>query len=467
MSENILNKIVETKKRELIERKKSISVETFQNGLAKSERSFFDALNNNQSDFIFECKKASPSKGLIRKDFNLGEILEVYKDYASAISVLTDFPFFQGSFSYLTQASQTVKQPILCKDFFIDPYQVYEARHYGADAILLMLSVLDNEKYKELSKVAKQLNLDVLTEVHDTEEMQRAIQLGAKIIGVNNRNLKDLSIDIKTTEILINQLPEKIKNNPNILFISESGINNHQQVKQLAPKVNGFLIGSSIMSKDNIRQQCKELLFGQIKICGLKQKADAITADQSGAIYGGLIFYPKSPRYINLDQAQEIVNTADLIYVGVFVNEKIENIVNTVNQLQLTVIQLHGDESKETIAELKERLPQCDIWKAISVKKEMLQAIDFNNSNVSHYLLDTYHVEQRGGSGETFDWSLLDSIENIEHNKIIIAGGLNNDNIIQASKLNTFLLDVNSGVEDSPANKSINKIKQLFSTLRV
>jgi indole-3-glycerol phosphate synthase/phosphoribosylanthranilate isomerase len=463
MSNNILAEIVANKEQELILRKQRLSIDDLKNNLTNSKRSFFDALNSEKSDFIFECKKASPSKGLIRKNFDLPEILAVYKDFASAISVLTDYTYFKGSFEFLAKASQTVSQPVLCKDFFIDIYQVYEARHFGADAILLMLSVLDDAQYIKLADVARQLDLDVLTEVHDNEELQRAIKLKARIIGINNRNLKDLSIDLATTESLVSQIPDDIRRDT--LIVSESGISNRQQIKRLAPLVNGFLIGSSIMAEENVRKQCKKLIYGTTKICGLTSENSAKTAFEQGAIYGGLIFYSKSPRCVDLEQAKAITKAAPLDYVGVFVNEDEQTLIYTATKLALKVIQLHGDETREYIKNIKEALPQCDIWKAISIKVDSTTkpSLFEADSNIDRYLLDTHNGQMRGGSGQSFDWSLL---ERIDKQKVMLAGGINIDNVESASKLNTFGLDINSGVEDSPGIKSEIKITTIFEALR-
>ncbi len=462
MSDNILSSIVKNKQQELISRKKTMNLDYLKQKATKSSRSFYNALNTNKSDFIFECKKASPSKGLLRDNYDLDEILSVYKDYASAISVLTDYKYFKGSFSDLSKVSQTVKQPVLCKDFFVDEYQVYEARYFGADAILLMLSVLTDKQYKSLSNVARILNLDVLTEVHDNKEMQRALALKARIIGINNRNLKTLSIDLSTTEELTSNLPDNIAEGT--LFISESGINNHAQVNTLAPLVNGFLVGSSIMEKENIRLQCKKLIYGVTKICGLDSEASAITAYQQGAIYGGLIFYANSPRNLDIDTAIAITNAAPLEYVGVFVNEDKAKIIETAKTLSLSVIQLHGDESVNYIEKLKKALPSCEIWKAYSISKEMQSMEEIVlDDNVDRYLLDTYNTKKRGGSGESFDWSFLDKIDK---HKYILAGGIDINNVKQASQLNMFAIDINSGVENSPGKKSRNKIIQVYTALR-
>ncbi len=191
MQETVLNKIVRDKAQWVAARKQQQPLASFQNEIVPSERSFYHALQGARTAFILECKKASPSKGLIRENFDPVEIASVYKDFASAISVLTDEQYFQGSFDFLPLVSKTVSQPVLCKDFMIDPYQIYLARHYQADAILLMLSVLDDEQYRQLAAVAHSLNMGVLTEVISEEELQRAVQLEAKVIGINNRDLRD------------------------------------------------------------------------------------------------------------------------------------------------------------------------------------------------------------------------------------------------------------------------------------
>ena len=170
-------------------------------------------------------------------------IASIYKHYASAISVLCDEKYFQGSFDFLPIVSQVAPQPILCKDFTIDPYQIYLARYYQADACLLMLSVLDDEQYRQLSAVAHSLNMGVLTEVSNEEELERAIVLKAKVVGINNRDLRDMSIDLNRTRQLAARL------GPDVTVISESGIHTYAEVRELSHFANGFLIGSALMEQ--------------------------------------------------------------------------------------------------------------------------------------------------------------------------------------------------------------------------
>ena len=301
---NVLDKIVADKKLELIERKAARPLESFKDQAVPTSRDFYKALAAPGTQFILECKKASPSKGLIREPFDLTEITAAYKKYASCMSVLTDTKYFQGSFDYLEFVRSQVDQPLICKDFFIDEYQVYMARIYGGDAILLMLSVLNDEEYTALHKVADSLNMAVLTEVSNEEEVHQALDLNAKIIGINNRDLRDLSTDLATTEKLRKLIPE------DKVVISESGIYTHQDVKRLAPLCDGFLIGSSLMAEADLEQACRRVIFGENKVCGLTRSQDAQAAYNAGAVYGGLIFHPKSPRCVDLDCAQAITQSA-------------------------------------------------------------------------------------------------------------------------------------------------------------
>ncbi|GAM72421.1 indole-3-glycerol phosphate synthase [Vibrio sp. JCM 19236] len=279
----VLAKIVDDKAIWVAERKQTQPLETFKDSLEQSDRNFYEALSGDKTKFILECKKASPSKGLIRDDFDLDYIASIYANHADAISVLTDEKYFQGNFDFLPQVKRLTTQPVLCKDFMIDTYQVYLARHYQANAILLMLSVLTNEEYKELAEVAHSLGMGVLTEVSNDEELERAIKLKAKVVGINNRNLRDLTIDLNRTKELAPKLPE------GTTVISESGIYNHQQVRDLSKFANGFLIGSSLMAEQNLELAVRKVLIGENKVCGLTHADDAAKAYQAGAVFGGLI----------------------------------------------------------------------------------------------------------------------------------------------------------------------------------
>ncbi len=428
----VLEKIVQDKALWVEARKSQQPLASFQNDLQPAERHFYEALRGTRTVFILECKKASPSKGLIRADFDPATIAGIYRHYASAVSVLTDEKYFQGSFDFLPVVSAAITQPVLCKDFIIDPYQIYLARYYQADAILLMLSVLDDEQYRQLAAVAHSLKMGVLTEVSNEEELERAIALEAKVVGINNRDLRDLSIDLNRTRQLAPRLSH------GVTVISESGIHNYAQVRELSHFANGFLIGSALMEEHDLPE-------------------DAQAAHQAGALYGGVIFAAGSPRQVNEAQAQVVIAAAPLKYVGVFRNQPIGDVVTLATRLSLAAVQLHGDEDKAYVAELRQALPaSVRIWKALSIQ-DRLPPRDW--PHVDRYVLDN----GQGGSGQRFDWSLLQGEELAD---VLLAGGLSADNCVEAAQLGCAGLDFNSGVESAPGIKDASKVAAVFRTLR-
>ncbi|OAT46834.1 indole-3-glycerol phosphate synthase/phosphoribosylanthranilate isomerase [Proteus hauseri ATCC 700826] len=446
----VLNAIVKDKAEFLVARKAAQPLSEFQHKITPSTRSFYQALTQPQTVFILECKKASPSKGLIRADFDPATIAKIYQPYAAAISVLTDEKYFQGSFDYLQQVSNAVHQPVLCKDFIVDEYQIYLARFYQADAILLMLSVLNDNEYRALSAVAHQLNMGVLTEVSTEEERQRAINLNAKVIGINNRDLRDLSIDLARTQQLSQGLPQ------DAIIISESGIHTHQQVKALSQFANGFLVGSALMSQENIDQAVRALTLGKHKVCGLTRTQDIKTAYLVGAYYAGLIFAEKSPRKVTLSQAKKLITQAPMSYVGVFQNQPLELICDYAEELSLSAIQLHGQEDSQFIKQLRQKLsPNCEIWQAINMaKQDDIQPIALADK----YVLDN----GAGGTGKTFNWQ---HIPKTLREKALLAGGLNSENCLSAVKTGCIGLDFNSGVESAPGIKDPQLLAQVFNQL--
>lgn len=458
---NILEQIVDNRRIEIAKLKQELPLASFIDDLVPSTKDMYQALTRTKdkpyAGFILECKKASPSKGLIRADFDVAEIASIYDNYAAAISVLTEHKYFQGDFNYLKTVSDLVNCPVLNKDFFFDSYQVYLARYYGADAILLMLSVLNDEQYKELAAVAQSLNLAILTEVSNEEERDRAIALNAKLIGINNRNLRDLSTDISRTFDLAPTIPD------DRIIISESGIYNNAQVRELAPAVDGFLVGSSVMAEADIDLACRQLILGHHKVCGLTRPEHAGFAIEAGAEFGGLIFAEKSPRCISKAQAKAIVSeNPSLKYVGVFVNHTQDEVIEFANELALCAVQLHGQESDDYIASLRKKLSQdCQIFKALPVES----VVPSLTNHVEHIVLDGKHA----GSGASFNWqALADSEQDLS--RCFLAGGLKAENITQACQQlcnqELFGLDINSGVESSPGIKCRDKLQQVFAQIR-
>ncbi len=248
----ILDQIVEDKKIRLPEHKKKIS-EYEMRELAEhyegERHSFAEALKKDGISIIGEFKKASPSLGKIKSEINLIDRIDEYNESVDAISCLTEEDHFDGSVDYLKQIRGISNLPIIRKDFMIDPYQFYEAKAIGADAILLIAAILDDVQLKDFYQLSKELGLDALVEVHDEQEMERALKLDVDIIGVNNRNLKDFSIELDTTKRLGKMVPQEK------IFVAESGILTDMDVKFLKEcNVDAFLIGRALMEARHPRE---------------------------------------------------------------------------------------------------------------------------------------------------------------------------------------------------------------------
>lgn len=453
--EGVLAKIVTHKQAEVATMAAERPLDSFIHNVTPSHNSFLAALKQPGARFILECKKASPSKGLIRPVFDLAEISSVYNDYADCISVLTDSQFFQGSYEYLSAMRQLSGKPLLHKDFIIEPYQIYAGRDAGADAVLLMLSILSDSQYRLLAAIAKDLAMTVLTEVSNEQETRRAVALGAELIGINNRNLRDLSTDLHTSVRLRALIPA------DRTVVSESGIYTNQQVRQLLPVADAFLVGSSLMAEADLAAACHKLIIGEHKVCGLTRAADVQAVHQAGAYFAGLIFAKASARYVSPELAAQLVQAAPLSFVGVFVNSPLEDVATLANSLALSAVQLHGDEDDSYLQQLKTRLnPGCQIWKAYRVKTDLPAFTSY----ADRILLDSFHPQQHGGSGLSFDWQLLKA--NQSRQPIMLAGGLNPDNVSQALGLPVTGLDLNSGLESAPGIKDADKVALAFSRMR-
>ena len=254
----ILDELAEYAKQRVEKQKKKLSldeIKKFALSLPKGDFSFEKALKKDDIAFICECKKASPSKGIIAENF---PYLQIAKDYETAgadcISVLTEPKWFLGSDEYLKEIANTVSIPCLRKDFTVDEYMIYQAKLLGASAVLLICSILSESQLKEYIAVCEMLGLSALVEVHDESEIQTALQAGAKIIGVNNRNLKDFSVDTNNSGNLRKLIPN------DIIFVSESGVKTSEDVQTLRNiGANAVLIGETLMRAENKSQKLAEL----------------------------------------------------------------------------------------------------------------------------------------------------------------------------------------------------------------
>ncbi len=260
---DILKKIIHRKQQEIGERKALTSMDDLmiEAKHASPVRGFVDSMKRHiaagEAAVIAEIKKASPSKGVMRENFVPAEIAKSYQaGGAACLSVLTDVDFFQGSDDYLKQARAACSLPVIRKDFIIDPYQLYEARAMGADCILLIVAVLDDQQMRGLYTLARELGMDVLIEVHDAAELQRALPLNADLVGINNRNLRTFETSLNTTLGLLAQIPE------GRIVVTESGIHSSSDVKRMRDnQVNAFLVGEAFMRADDPGAELNALFF--------------------------------------------------------------------------------------------------------------------------------------------------------------------------------------------------------------
>ena len=260
---DVLKKIADYKSGEVDARKSAVPLVEIMDRLAELEdhpRGFQAALLNSLSSgwtpIIAEVKKGSPSKGLIRPDFDPLQIAQVYQENgATCLSVLTDEHFFMGHLSFLALIREQVSLPLLRKDFIFDPYQIYQARAAGADAILLIAAMLDLHQLRDFAALAQELSMDVLLEVHDERELEVALQTDCSLIGINNRDLRTFQVDIKTSERLAALIP------PGRIVVAESGINRREEIVRLMDKgLHAFLIGESLMRESDVGAKLRELV---------------------------------------------------------------------------------------------------------------------------------------------------------------------------------------------------------------
>ena len=484
----ILDKIIEATKIRVAQEKQVESPEAVKAAsLALPSDTGFPfeaALRQQDFNFICEVKKASPSKGIIAEHF---PYLDIAKEYevagAAAISVLTEPDFFKGEKKYLQEIASTVKIPVLRKDFIIDEYQIYQAKVWGASAILLICACLDVPTLTKFRELADSLGLSSLVEAHDEVEVQMAIDCGARIIGVNNRNLKDFTVDVQNSVRLRNLVQD------DVIFVSESGLETPEDIQVLRDNNIGVaLMGETFMRSPNKIEKLA-YLYGstyytpKVKMCGISKIETIPAVIEANPDYMGLVFAP-SKRQVTVDQAKTLVEELHKQYanrynrdaeqysnqtlihqesiktVGVFVNETVESLLKIAKEVKLDVIQLHGDEDESFIQTLKEQ-SNVEVWKAVQVRSAA-DAEAWIDSSADMLLFDAYHKDERGGTGEVFDWSSLDEFER----PFMLAGGINSTNVARAIRtVRPYGIDISSGIETEGV-KDDEKIKAFTNIVR-
>ncbi len=430
-------------------------------GPARPAHVFRTALSRNPgARFILEAKRASPSQGSLRPALDAATVAAAYVGVSDAISVVTDGPFFGGSLEFLAELRAAVHQrtPLLCKDFVVDPYQIAEARAYGADAVLLMLSVLDDETARACLGEAARLGMDALVEVHDEVELARALLLPAPILGINNRDFRDLSVNLAVTERLAPRVPR------DRILVSESGVATHADVMRLGPHVDGFLVGSALMKSVDLRAAARQLVTGAVKICGLTTEEDVAAAASLGATHGGLLF-AESPRRVTLERARVLAASTSLPLVGVFRDAPAREMAAVASTLGLAAVQLHGSESLAQVRELRAALPaEVEIFRAVAVDVAGEGPVREDEPSASRLLFDARTAQGSGGTGRSFAWSRLSAHPRLA--TAFVAGGIGPENAAAARAVGAFGVDVGSGVESAPGKKSHAKLEALFGALR-
>ena len=414
-----------------------------------TRRSLRAALARPGARFIMEVKKASPSAGMLSA-IDAGEQARAYAGAADAISVLTDGPYFGGSLDDLRAVRAVYDGPILAKDFIVDPRQVAEARIAGADAVLAMLSVLGDEPARAVIAAAEALGMDVLVEAHDEEEVRRAVALGAPLIGINNRDLRTLEVDLAVTERLAPLVP------PDRLIVAESGIGDRCDVARLAPHADAFLVGTALMRAARPEEAARALAFGRVKVCGLTNAADLDMSVRAGATHGGLVMVPGTPRAVTHAQAEAILakSRSKCRIVGIFRDADPATIDAAARGLGLHAVQLHGDEEVGAVRAL---LPaETEIWAAVRVGAGSIGP----RTGADRLLFDS----GGGGTGRRFDWSRVARRRDLKSG--LLAGGLNPANAAAAARLGAYALDVGSGLEAVPGWKDSNRTSAFFEALR-
>ena len=482
----ILDKIIEATKIRVAQEKQVESPESVKAAaLALPSDTGFPfeaALRQQDFNFICEVKKASPSKGIIAEHF---PYLDIAKEYevagAAVISVLTEPDFFKGDKKYLQEIANTVKIPVLRKDFIIDEYQIYQAKVWGASAILLICACLDVPTLTKFRELADSLGLSSLVEAHDEHEVQMAIDCGARIIGVNNRNLKDFTVDVQNSVRLRNLVQD------DVIFVSESGLETPEDIQVLRDNNIGVaLMGETFMRSSN-KVEKLAYLYGptyytpKIKMCGISKVETIPAVVEAQPDYMGLVF-ASSKRQVTVAQAKILVSELHKQYanrynrdviqwsndvvqefiktVGVFVNETLENLVTIATEVNLDAVQLHGDEDEAFIQSLKERT-NVEVWKAVQIRSAA-DAEAWIDSSADMLLFDAYHKDERGGMGEVFDWSCLDEFER----PFMLAGGIDSTNVARAIRtVRPYGIDISSGIETEGV-KDDKKIKAFTNIVR-
>jgi indole-3-glycerol phosphate synthase/phosphoribosylanthranilate isomerase len=414
---------------------------------------------------IAEFKRRSPSRGPIRAGADPAAIARAYEAAgACALSVLTDEPFFGGSMDDLARARAATSLPVLRKDFVIDAYQVAEAAAGGADAVLLIAAALPGAGLPALHAAAIAAGLDALVEVHDRAELDRALALPARIVGVNSRDLRTMTVDLRTAVDLAAAIPD------GVVAVAESGIRTPEDARRMrAAGYDALLVGEHLMAAPDPGAALAALVEAPprvaVKICGITSVEDARLSAGSGADAIGLVLWPGSPRAVSVAAARAIASAlpAGVDAVGVFVDPARDEVARAVGEIGLDVVQLHGGEEPAQCRGLGAR-----VWKAVGVGPGFRaeDALRYGDA-ADGILLDTRAAGGApGGTGRAFDWSVARALrDRIPY--LVLAGGLSAENVAEAvAAVGPDAVDVSTGVESAPGRKDARRVSAFVRAAR-
>ena len=485
---DLLSEIIRRKRGRLEAAKASIpfaqmraQAETRRRG-AEAHRLVNALSDENKINIIAEFKRRSPSKGEINSAADPASVARIYEAAgAAAISVLTEEDSFAGSLDDLRATREATSLAILRKDFIFDEFQVYESAAAGADALLLIVAALNDETLERLRRITEdELGMDALVEVHTQDELARALRIGARLIGVNNRDLRTFEVSTATSAQLVRSAPE------DAILVSESGLNPESVRKLRAAGYKGFLVGEALMRAGNPETALRDFVEGRtqnrrhyptgkvrVKICGITSLADARAAVEAGADMLGFNFYRPSPRFIEPGNAREIIDgvrretrDAALQMVGVFVNEPSpEAVLRIADEAGLDAVQLHGDESREFCQDLKALLRDRVLIKVVREDAEF-EAKQLADYRADAIMLDAFHAELRGGTGTVSDWAVARRVRESAP-KLFLAGGLSAQNVSEAiAAVQPYAVDACSALESSPGKKEAGRMKAFVHAVR-
>lgn len=413
---------------------------------------FRNAIENRKTvSLIAEFKRSSPSAGDLRKQADPEPFLSLYDQRAEAVSVLTEPQKFDGDPELLARSTRITNRPLLRKDFIINSYQILRARTLGADAVLLIEGLLSEGELNELLNVTENLGMDALVECHSESGLERVLNAGASIIGINNRNLDTLEVDPERVSRLVKQIPENERNRRTI--VAESGLTSRSDLTSLPESVDAALVGSALMQASSpLLKLCELTGKPGIKFCGVTSPEEARSAYDAGADVIGLNFYEPSPRYITPEEAKAIASETGPgeRTAGVFVNQNPNEVKRIARTADLDILQFSGDEPPGSLTSYREM--DQTVMKSVQLASESSLS-RLREYEVDYYMVDAFDEDQHGGTGTFLNTELLESSE-VKEEPLIIAGGLTPENV--GSVLNQFdpvMVDVCSGIESRPGEK--------------